>query len=430
MGTGDVQIVADANYQENGLIYAANDAPDRGIWRWAIGLSTTWEPIDRSVTALMTGQRIGGLAMGSEGTLYALRLEPASASSGGMTRSLNPADPYVAEIEFAFINRALPGGTTFDPNTVFPNTLPCLKLSGGSGQDELWTIDTANEIVYRFQDSLSRLGPRLQYPTSGDIIPVTTPDGGINIPLSWEALPWATEYEAAIYLDPDCTQRAWSGISATASLLATGDHKLPRSGPGTTCYWRVRATEPVESPWSEIWSFTTTTLGEAYPSPLAPLAPALGVNNIPLRPVFNWGAAAGATGYEFVLARDAEFTDVVTAMTGADALPTTAWGCDTNLEYATTYCWKVRAVSANSHSEWETGVFITIAKPPAEQPVVVPPAIVVPPVITVPPTPPVMTVQPPSAPSPSRMPWVAIAVSGIGLALVIALLALVVRSRI
>ncbi len=50
IGNGDVQVVADAAYQENGIIYATTDASDIGIWRWTIGLSTSWEQIDKSMT--------------------------------------------------------------------------------------------------------------------------------------------------------------------------------------------------------------------------------------------------------------------------------------------------------------------------------------------------------------------------------------------
>ena len=80
-GTGDVQVVAEPNYQENHTIYAATNIADEGIWRWVIGVSTYWEQIDKSITGLGAGQRIGGLAMGPEGTIYALRIEPATANS-------------------------------------------------------------------------------------------------------------------------------------------------------------------------------------------------------------------------------------------------------------------------------------------------------------------------------------------------------------
>ena len=68
-----MQVVADADYSKNKLIYAADNMTDDGIWRWTIGTSTEWEQIDEPITDLGTKQRICGLGMGKEGTLYALR---------------------------------------------------------------------------------------------------------------------------------------------------------------------------------------------------------------------------------------------------------------------------------------------------------------------------------------------------------------------
>ncbi|MCK4723597.1 MAG: PQQ-like beta-propeller repeat protein, partial [Dehalococcoidia bacterium] len=77
-GEGDVQVVADADFSENGIIYAATNRPDEGLWRWTIGVSDEWEQLDEDITELEQGQCISGLAVGPEGTLYALRLEPTS----------------------------------------------------------------------------------------------------------------------------------------------------------------------------------------------------------------------------------------------------------------------------------------------------------------------------------------------------------------
>lgn len=129
----DVQVMADVNYVKNNIIYAATDIADKGIWRWIIGSSTEWELIDRPL--LGTGERFSGLAMGEEGTLYALRMEPANlppnapmnAGSGGMNRSLNPAEPQAIKIEWDVINRTLPAGVTFDPTLLY-HILSCLFI--------------------------------------------------------------------------------------------------------------------------------------------------------------------------------------------------------------------------------------------------------------------------------------------------------------
>jgi len=369
-GTGDVQVVADTNYQENGTIYATTNLPDEGIWRWVIGVSTEWEQIDESITELGEGQRIGGLAMGQEGTLYALRLEPATSTSGGVIRSLNPLEVDPDEVEFDLVNDALPAGSAFDPTSVFSNTLPYLKLSGNAEQNELWTIDTANQTIYRYQDTLCKVRTTLISPEAGDIMPIDSTGYITGLTMCWEELEGVEEYEVAIYLDSETTRMVWSGTSADTVIVATEGSDPARLTRGTKYYWRVRSIEPIKSPWSETQSFAASLAATGW-SPLAGttgISPSCGAADISIKPAFCWQSVDGATSYEFVLARDGEFTDVVIAMTGADALETTVWGCDRNLDYATTYFWKVRAISAVSSSEWGIGIFTTEAAPsPVQQ---------------------------------------------------------------
>jgi len=412
-GSGDIQVIADANYQENQTIYAATNVADEGIWRWVIGVSTEWEQIDKPITKLGEGEKIGSLAIGPEGTLYALRTEPASSTSGGVTRSLNPSALDPANIEFDLVNDALPAGTTFGPTPAFPNTLSCLKLSGDAKQNELWAIDGANQIIYRYQDTLCKLGPTPEMPKPGGIVPIDSSGYITNLTLGWEELVGATRYEAAIYLNTDATQGVWSGTSYGIEIVATDGSNPAQLLSGTSYYWRVRAIEPVKSPWSETRSFSPA-LGAAQWSPLATstgVSPSPGAANMPIRPAFAWNPADGATSYEFVLARDSQFTDVVVALTGADALSITTWGCDRDLDYSTTYFWKVRAISSTSHSEWGNSVFTTEPAPTAPLP---------------PQSSPQSPVPEPTPTIPSYLMGVLI---GIGVILFVALLVFIVRRR-
>ena len=408
-GSGDVQVAADVNYGENNTIYATTNIAGEGIWRWVIGVSTRWEQIDKSITGL-GAQCIGGLATGPEGTLYALRMEPATSASGGITRSLNPLETDSADIEFDLANDALPAGATFDPTPLFP-TLPYLKLSGDAGQNELWTIDTTNQIIYRYQDTLCKLGPTLEIPEAGEIIPIDASGDIAYLILKWQALAGVTEYESAIYRDADAIQSVWSETSDVSGITAVGGAGAANLGSGITYYWRVRAIEPVKSPWSEMWSFNPA-LGAAQWSPLAVpagVSPSPGATNVPIRPPFAWQPGDLATAYEFMLARDSEFTSVVVAMTGANALPTPVWGCDRDLDYSTTYFWRVRAINATGCSEWGTGVFTTRAAPSAPLP-----------------SPPSPTLPSESTPAiPPYLVWIAI---GIGVMLFVVLLVFIVRT--
>ena len=404
-GDGDVQVVADADFSENGIIYAATNLPDEGLWRWTMGVSGEWEQLDEGITELAEGQRISGLAVGPEGTLYALRLEPASDTTGGMTRWLCPSCPTCMDFEYDFINFSLPLGTTFDPTAVFPNTLPYLKLSGDAEQNELWAVDTANQAIYRFQDTLCKFGPSLDAPADTAIVPLgpCPCERPSSLILDWEELEDVTEYEVAMYLGADSASEVWTAHSDYDGVIATGGDDPVSLSSGTAYYWKVRSTEPIKSPWSEMRSFVLVLME------VEGLYPAPGATEVSVRPAFTWDSVAGASGYEFLLARDSEFTDVVVAMTGADALQTTAWGWDKDLDYATTYFWKVRAISATSYGEWGTGVFTTRTAPIAP--------------------PPSHSSSPPSLPEPMpSVPFYLLVMIGLGVTLVIVLLVLIIRT--
>ncbi len=131
----------------------------------------------------------------------------------------------------------------------------------------------------------------------------------------------------------------------------------------------MRSSKPVLSPWSARLSFTTI-LGRTV-SALELLSPQAGAREVPQKPVFQWNAIAGAEGYELLVSTDILFTDLVVMKDGADALPVTAWQSDVPLDYDTTYYWKVRGCSQDSHSTWSAVSAFTTgpAPPPTPEPV-------------------------------------------------------------
>ena len=255
-------------------------------------------------------------------------------------------------------------GTTFDPTPLFP-VLPYLKLSGDTDLNGLWTIDTTNQIIYYFQDTLCKVGPTPVMPGVGGTVPIDSSGYVTNLTLEWKQLEGVMEYEVFIYWDADAKQSLWSGTSIGNGIIATEGNNPAQLIGGTIYYWRLRAIEPVKSPWSEMWSFAPA-LGAGPWSPVAEpsgMAPSPGAANVPIRPVFTWQPAASATGYEFILARESEFNDVVVALTAADALSITTWRCDRDLDYSTTYFWKVRAINSTGYSNWGTSDFTTESAP-------------------------------------------------------------------
>jgi len=272
--TGYVQVVADADYSRNNIIYAADNFTDRGVWRWTIGRSTQWEQIDERITGSHTGQVISGLMTGLEGTLYPLRAERpwpdnrivlSDNHTGGMNRTLNPTAAQPINIEWDIVNRTLTdNNTAFDPGPLkYTNNPPWLKLSGNSSENELWAIDTANLAIgddtariYRFRDNLCKVGPWTDGPAEVGCDPVSGRNQQVD--LAWEQLSLTDRYELQLAKDRDFTLKISPPISSAGNISSvTGATTIytdavnvtspavwlpPGSLPeaGAFYYWRIR----------------------------------------------------------------------------------------------------------------------------------------------------------------------------------------------
>jgi hypothetical protein len=236
----------------------------------------------------------------------------------------------------------------------------------------------------------------------------------VNVRLSWASLNGATKYQWQVDYDNDFSTvpTGFEGNTEEASV------RLPALEMGTTYYWRVRAAEPVLSPWSAKWSFVTT-LGKTVVAPTLQ-SPAAGATGVPLRPIFQWSAIAGAERYELLVSANVSLSNPVIAKTGDLAVPATAWQIDVSLEYSTTYYWKVRASGSGSYSAWSAvSAFTTeVAPSPTQSPPPVPSTTTFPTIREAPPT---------------GMPGWAFCLMGLGalivILLVVILLMLVVRRR-
>ncbi len=367
-GVGEVAVAFDSDYSHNDTVYAASDATSttgskERIYRFIIGKSDTWESID---STLPTGGMLSQLAVSADSILYATN----SKANGGMERSLNPTYPL---------------GPTFE--TVTRGLDDGVKLSGLWLQgSQLWSIDTQNTRLMTYTDSLALPVTLTSPPNKATGIDTR------NVSLDWETLKGATEYKWQLDYETDFSSVPSEFEDDTSGSSA----RLPALEMATTYYWRVRATQPVLSPWSAKWSFTTS-LGTAVIAPEL-YSPKAGASGVPLKPVFQWSAIAGADSYELLVSTDASFSSPIIVKIGDYALPATAWQSDVSLDYDTTYYWKVRAKGSTSYSAWSAVGAFTIESPPTE----LSPALELSSPIssTSPPLPP----SPPPPPSPSSPP--------------------------
>jgi hypothetical protein len=285
-----------------------------------------------------------------------------------------------------------PGGEPWD-----------LWITSGSS-NVLWTIVREEDPmeVWIYTDEITT--PTLNAPSDGSSSGRTS-----EVTVSWNDVENADYYD--LWWDDD---PGFPNVMAGVQNITTSvtSYRITGLEPGKTYYWKVAVSpqEPCISLWSDVWEFSTG-LAAAQWNPFVggiPEAPANGATGVPLRPTFAWNAADWATGYEFILAKDAAYKDVVVSKTGANALAGTTYQSEQKLANETTYYWKVRATSKTSSSEWAEAVFTTEPKaPPAPKPPTV-----------------VKEVLPP--PETPAYIW---AIIGIGAALVIAVLILIVRTR-
>jgi hypothetical protein len=342
--SNSISVAFGPDYSNNNTVYAASYCRENlnnssAIYRFLIGKSDKWESIDSTV---LTGAIIDQLIVSADGTLYATNFK----ANGGMERSLNPTYPLGPTFET--VSKGLDDGAT----------LVGLWLSG----NQLWSIDGVHTSLITYIDSLAQpvtlTSPADEITGLGMIINDTIK----NISLDWETLPGATEYHWQLDYDNEFSSvpAGFEGDTRASSA------QLPTLDPITIYHWRVRATEPVLSPWSAKWSFTTSFGTEAYAPELE--SPEAGASGVSVKPIFQWSAIAGANGYELVVSTQAAVDNPTILKTGTFALPTTAWQANIELDFGTTYYWKVRAVSISTYSPWSAVSAFTTEPAPTTSP--------------------------------------------------------------
>jgi hypothetical protein len=197
----------------------------------------------------------------------------------------------------------------------------------------------------------------------------------------------------------------------TTIYLPTGEGVLEC---GNTYTWKVReantSCECVHSPWSETWSFTVAVGSIDAIKLLAPTSGALGVpiNNIG----FSWSSVPDASSYSFVLSGNAALTG---ALVSQD-LSSTAFNFVGPLDYGKSYYWQIKAWKDSVLLTTSVvGVFSTMAEPEEAPPPVE---------ITTTPAP-VLQIPPAEQITPT---WI-YAIIGIGAALAVVVIVLIVRTR-
>ncbi len=253
-------------------------------------------------------------------------------------------------------------------------------------------------MLWAYTDCLAKKGPVLKSPADKFLVG-SDPVSGRNqqVDLAWEQLCLATYYQLQIAKDKDFTLRINPAVTnATVIAAVTGSILLqmdpynmtspaawiaPGSLPeaGAIYWWRIRvarsATQQIAaSPWSEARSFVVKA-GFIVNTPyygvqlLSPNHGCLGCKTKPAS--FSWSPWKEATKYQFDLAKDPEFKQMV--VTGTTT--TTGYAYQGTLDYSTNYFWRVKALEVNAlpiPSDWSAT--FSFQTEPAPAPPAAPPA--------------------------------------------------------
>jgi hypothetical protein len=398
-----------------------------------------------------------GIVVAREGTLYAAssaigvdsskdlcedgRFNTSGSGGGyysGVARNLDPCETDCCGMEdWDYLICGL-GDPPKGPDEYFDREPSALRICGCLSVDTnsvLWAIDTDDYDVrdgagdndecgglWSYEDCAAKIGPTLTSPADGAVLDCEPCAGcdAANFTLKWERMCEACSYDVQImdedgnliveWVDEDITGDPPS-LFVDGTMDDNGDYYLDC---GMTYTWKVReantSCECVHSPWSETWSFTVA-VGAADAMQL--LAPTKGAMDVPINNIgFSWSSVRNASSYSFVLSPNANLTG---ALVSQD-MSTTAFNYVGPLDYSKAYYWQIIAWEDGTRLTTSSiGVFNTMAEPAA-------------------PTPPVVVEQQPAPvinipPAEKITPTWIYAIIGIGCALAVVVIVLIVRTR-
>jgi hypothetical protein len=192
-------------------------------------------------------------------------------------------------------------------------------------------------------DDTSAYGPVWSFTTINSIINLSPANGAINQDVN-AILDWTAFSGISGYLYQYDTSPIFNSANLfNGSIGATSQVTLANLQFNTTYYWRVRAFHVTDtSAYGPVWSFTTINA-------ITNLTPANGAINQDVNTILDWTAFSGISGYLYQYDTSPTFNsaNLFNGTTGATSQVTLA-----NLQFNTTYYWRVRAFHATDTSAY------------------------------------------------------------------------------
>jgi len=315
----------------------------------------------------------------------------------------------------------------FDSQTNALDICGCLTSATNT---KLWAIDNnfydvsdgSEGTIRTYEDCASKVGPTLISPAADSVIDCQACEGCGASPftLKWNRICNACSYDVEIMDEDGNVVISLVDITVTGTTCTfyfnPGDREefFEELVCGSSYQWHVREAntdcECIHSRWSDTWNFTVATSSLNGVQLIAPTMAAtdIGTTNIG----FSWTSVPDATSYSFVLSPNANLSGALVSQ----EIGTTAFNYAGPLDNGKTYYWQVKAWKGTTLlSTSPVGVFTVGPAPVAPQP----------PVVVQQTPPPVINIPPAQQITPT---WI-YAIIGIGAALAVVVIVLIVRTR-
>jgi len=440
-GGGNMQVAA-TGLDASNFIFAAGNASN-AVYRCEIGPSNPtneFKSMNTPVASAISTYGNSGLQL-TGGVLYAVSQNGTYTQLDSiLTPTMNPGAIVPANAWRTAYNSASGVVSATTPALVAAQAPSALDSSTSTGKITLYAINTVgtNGVRY-FDDTLALVGPTVTAPADKALVQVNSITGlPLSLVLMWNRPSLATGYEVYVSTDsafvtifstvgtydPVTFPNGYVGNDGTRAqmslVLGTGGSSI--YNPGTTYYWKVRATFPITSAWSETRSFTIQPVAAPVPSLTSPVNGSTITNQ---SPAFSWSPVTSTTQYDFQLSTTPTFG--TTILTDQPASAGTLVPVTIKLDQGKQYFWRVRALQP-VQGDWSTVANFFVAVPATTQPPVTITNVPAP-TITIPAPSPAPTYTLAPAPVNQIAPTYIWAIIIIGAILVIAVIVLVVRTR-
>jgi len=370
---GNRHVAFDEEFQDNHLIYLADDAG--GLYRWTVGNSNRWDdmvPPNNSYYGQAAVARSMYYAAFSQ-TNNATGVSRTTYSRGGIPKDGVFWDSLTTGLAAGVVFRLEPTSLVYADETLWAFDARDYDYSVGRG------------LLWAFRDTLANRSPWLISPKGNSLV-YCDPVSGRNaqVDLRWEQLSLADAYQVEVGKDK------WFDLAVSEAEPVDNPFFVPENslypayyirpgvlpGAGQDYFWRVRVRraatgQVIRSRWSPAFSFSVRP-GYPVSAPsytgIESLQPCHNACDVPTYPLgFSWSPMQGATSYRFVLAGDPDLGQPVIDQT-VDA---SAYKLPWRLEYATAYFWQVTPLKPVPGDSSPIFSFNTAAEP-ASPPQVIP----------------------------------------------------------